>query len=224
MTVRNETASRKIEFFQKAVLQFWASNGRHSLPWRQTRDPWKILLAEVLLRKTTSAQAQAVYVRLQDLMPAEIAKMDTEVLAGRLEPLGIHQIRAVQLQQIARTAASAAVEDFRSDEFLRSLPGVGRYISNAVRACAFGDPTPALDTNMIRILERVFSWKSARARAREDILLWKFAEALVPEEQSREYNWGVLDFGAAVCTFRNPKCSVCSIREICDYYRSVVQV
>ncbi|GAB4281097.1 MAG: DNA-binding protein [Candidatus Promineifilaceae bacterium] len=213
---------KKKTFFQKRIIAYWQTNGRHYLAWRQTTDVWKLLVAEVLLRKTTSTQAEVVFQELSAFSADNVAQMSIDELERILYPLGMSKIKAKQLQEMAVKIKDANTEQIRSDKFLRSMHGVGRYISNSVRCIAFGIPAPALDTNMIRIIERVFGWRSEKARAREDKKLWQFAETLVPESACREYNWGMLDFGAAVCTFRNPKCIICSLQEICDYYQKLV--
>lgn len=212
--------AEKLAQFQKAIIEYWQTHGRHHLPWRMTADAWRILLAEVLLRKTTSAQAAEVYIQLADFTPQHIKEMDQHILAEMLKPLGIYQVRAAQLQRIASDVVEHGEAALGSDEFLRKLPGVGRYISNAVRCCAFGVPAPAMDTNMIRVMARIFGWHSALKRPREDRSLWKRAETLVPADKPREFNWGVLDFGAVVCTYRKPKCNICPVSSICIYYET----
>lgn len=215
--------AEKIKCFQQGILDYYNNHGRYGLPWRLTSDPWKLLLAEILLRKTTSAQAAEVFHEIQNYAPEAVTQMDSSVLEKVLYPLGLHKIRAAGIKEIARLVIGAGDEQYSSDEYLRSLLGVGRYISNSVRCCAFGHAAPALDTNMIRVIERVFSVKSSRKRPREDSKLWAFAETLVPYDNAREFNWGVLDLGAAVCTARNPKCMECPLREICDYYNNQVR-
>lgn len=210
--------STKIHVFQQSIVQYWKQYGRHDLPWRHTSDPWKLLVAEVLLRKTTSSQAVAVYNRIEELSPSEILRTDIRELEHLLFPLGMNKVRAAQLRSIAGTLITKGQEAYQSDEVLRSLQGIGRYISNSVRCVAFGHPAPALDANMIRVIQRVFGWVSERKRPREDKKLWAFAETLVPYDNCREFNWGVLDFAARVCTHRNPKCLECPINNICNYY------
>lgn len=218
----NDTAPQqeKIRVFQKKILEYWHQHGRKHLPWRLTRDPWMILLAEMLLRKTTSKQAQALFSRLRVFSLDGIISMELAELEHILKPIGLYKVRAAQLKEAARALLEASDDDLKSDQFLRSLPGVGLYISNMVRCGAFGHAEPALDTNMIRIIQRVFNWQSSRRRPREDRKLWEFAKTLVPKVNSREYNWGVLDLGAAVCTHRSPKCSECPLSEICSFYRT----
>jgi A/G-specific adenine glycosylase len=147
--------------------------------------------------------------------------MDFDKLAKHLKPLGLSQVRATHLKLIANGFLNKDRDSFRSDHYLRSFPGVGSYIANSVRCCVFDEPLPALDTNMIRVIERVFGWRSKRKRAREDKALWSFAETLVPKTRPKEYNWGVLDLGAAICTARNPKCLICPLNDICQYFQQV---
>lgn len=210
----------KIKIFQDELLKFGWKNGRHALPWRKTRDPWQLLMAEVLLRKTTSSQAAAIFEVIKNFSPREVVDMPLSTLEDILKPIGLYKVRAAGLKVFAKRILAAEPSAFGSDEFLQSLPGVGRYISNSVRCCAFDIPAPALDTNMIRIIQRVFGWISTRKRLREDRILWTFAETLVPCDNARDYNWAVLDFGAAVCTAIKPKCLICPLQDICDYYQN----
>jgi A/G-specific adenine glycosylase len=222
--VNQEVSVEMLEQFRAGVLSYWDQFGRRTLPWRQTNDPWKLLLAEVLLRKTTSWQAAKVYTQIAEFSVEDIANMDTTDLESMVQPIGLYKVRAAQLKIIAAAVAEqiqAGRNPFQSDRFLRSLPGIGRYISNAVRCCAYGDPLPALDTNMIRVVQRVFNWQSNRKRPREDRKLWEFAETLVPVKNSREFNWGILDLGAAVCLPKKPRCGECVLNGICAYYNSI---
>jgi A/G-specific adenine glycosylase len=209
----------KIVQFQNMVLTYGEMHGRRDLPWRRTRDPWKLLLAEILLRKTTSRQAAEVYERIHELTPGDIAQMPLSELESLLQPIGLSRVRAAGLKDAAARLMGVPSERYRNDDFLRSLPGIGRYISNSVRCCAFDEPVPALDTNMIRIVQRVFGWVSKRRRPREDSALWAFADTLVPIDRAREFNWAVLDLGAAVCTARQPKCERCPLNGICTYFQ-----
>jgi A/G-specific adenine glycosylase len=213
----------KIQEFQRAMIAYYEAHGRHDLPWRRTNDAWQILLAEVLLRKTTSAQAATVYEQIREYTPDDVIRLDMDVLAQALKPLGIHYIRAGQLKDIAQAVIDTKGQVLKSDELLRELPGVGRYISNSVRCCAYGVPAPAMDTNLIRVMRRVLGWTSLRKRPREDRRLWEMAERLVPKHQPREFNWGMLDFASAICTHRRPKCEICPIQSMCDYFAALQQ-
>lgn len=209
-------ADNKVSEFQKFILEYWDKHGRKSLPWRQTNDPWKILIAEILLRKTTSAQAVDVYNKITQLTPVEIAQKRTEEIEEWLKPIGIYKYRANQIRTIADKISNDGVGVLKEEE-INKLPGVGKYACNAVLCFAYNKPKPTLDTNMIRVIERVFGVKSYRSRPREDKELWKYAETLVNREKCREFNWGVLDFAREVCKARNPKCIKCLLSEICNY-------
>lgn len=117
------------------------------------------------------------------------------------------------------TAFEGKVPLQRSD--LLKLPGVGLYISNAVRSFAFNAPVPILDTNTIRIFDRLFGLRSKLARARTDKTLETEIGNYLPKHNSREFNYALLDFGALVCTAQRPKCEACPLRSICQYYRGI---
>ena len=106
-----------------------------------------------------------------------------------------------------------------SEKELIALPGVGQYMANSVLCLAFGKKAPLLDTNIVRILERVFDIKSSKARARTDEKLWDFVRKITPPRKSREVNLALLDYGALVCTAKNPKCPVCPVSKICTAYK-----
>ena len=175
------------------------------------------------MRKTTSSQALPIYLTLAELSPSELAEVDINSLQNILHPIGLSEIRAKQLYEVATAVASNGTQALSSKQFLQALVGVGRYISNAVLCVGFGIPLPALDTNMIRVLQRVFSWTSNKRRARDDNSFWDFAASLVPANQPKEFNWGILDLAALVCTPRNPACQECPLIHICDYYQETIQ-
>lgn len=206
----------KAVLFKQSMLAFWDDRGRKHLPWRSTKNAWHILLAEILLRKTTAAQATDAFNELAGRSPCEIAEMQNDRLEEILQPIGMFRVRARQLRLIATAVATAGPGALERPEFLRSLPGVGRYIENTVLCFGFGAQKPALDTNMIRVLQRFFGVGSNKSRAREDGALWDFAESLVPAGQCREFNWGIIDFGDSVCKARKPRCSECPLSELCS--------
>lgn len=203
--------------FQSGVIDYYRAEGRHKLPWRETRDPWQILISEMLLRKTTAAQVEEVFPHISSRSPQELANMPREELEGMLTPLGIQRERARLLQRVAEEVMERGAELLRDKSELLSLPGVGPYTANAVLCFSFGEPEPTLDRNMIRVLERVFSFRSKRSRPHTDPDFWEFATSLVPVESPNEYNWGILDLAARICRPSGPRCSECPLLQICDY-------
>jgi len=205
----------KVKRFQQVMVDYWIENGRRNLPWRLTRNPWHVLLAEILLRKTTSLQVARVYENLTKPSLKQLKTMSEVELEDILRPLGMYRVRAKQLNAIAKALSELDNKCLNKSNIWENLPNIGRYARSTVLCFAFDVPKPALDTNMIRVITRVFGIESKRSRAREDIKLWEFAEALVPKKKCREFNWGVLDFANAVCTARKPKHDICPLQTIC---------
>jgi len=213
--------NHKVLEYQEQIINYWDCCGRKELPWRHTRDPWLILLTEVLLRKTTAQQAVSVFGYFSNFSPEELAQVDNSELKAVLFPLGMYEIKSHQIRSLAEIVAREGKQNLQDEGFLNRLPGVGRYIRNCVLCFAFGKAKPALDTNMIRVVERVFSFRSKRSRPREDPEFWIFAEELVPINKPREYNWGVLDLAFSICKPKKPICIECPLNNICNYYHSL---
>lgn len=207
----------KVKEYQNQLLRYWDCCGRKELPWRNTSDPWKILVTEILLRKTTANQVLHVYETFSTLTPSEFANFPEDDLLKLLLPLGMYRIKSTLLRYVAKLVEVNGVEELKNYEFLDKIPGIGKYIQNAILCFAFGEKKPALDTNMIRIIQRVFTYVSTRSRPREDPHFWLFAEELVSDHYPKEYNWAVLDLAYAICKPKNPNCPVCPLMFICDY-------
>ena len=217
---------RKIEIFRSRIIDWYSKYGDKYLPWRNTHDPWAILVAAFLLRKTTTIQVIKIYEEFLKKYPTPKALLlaSEEEVKELIRPLGIEHQRAKHLKDLA---------DYIEKRFggrmpcvkdkLKELPGVGDYIASEVLLGACGKPEPLLDRNMIRVLERVFGVKSAKKRPHTDPKMWAFARMLVPKdpEEAKAFNYGVLDFARKICTARNPRCNDCPIRDICNYYAKV---
>jgi A/G-specific adenine glycosylase len=153
------------------------------------------------------------YPTVQDLAEARPARVRES-----WEGLGYYA-RARNLQAAARTIATRHGGRFpRRIEEVQSLPGVGRYTAGAVVSFAYGEPAPVLDTNVRRVLTRIFIRRRASRPAQADRRLWALAEAVIPEGQAWAFNQALMDFGATVCTARNPRCSACPMRSFCAFY------
>jgi len=171
-----------------------------------------------MLQQTQVARVQDYYRRfvrayptVQDLAAARPARV-REVWEG----LGYYA-RARNLHEAARIIAEEHRGRFpRRLQEIQALPGVGRYTAGAVASFAFGQTAPVLDTNVRRVLTRVFVRRRARGAA-FDRRLWAMAEAVIPDGQAWTFNQALMDFGATVCMARNPKCGVCPIQSICAF-------
>lgn len=213
---------KKIKFAAN-IIGWYKKNGR-SYPWRRTKNSFRILVSEMMLQKTDAKKVRSIYPLIikKYPTPASLAKANLRLLKKEIHLLGISD-RARRL----RTASKMILQLHggkvpRNRKQLLNLLGVGDYIANAVLCFAFGEDVPLLDSNVIRVIKRVFSVKSKKERARTDTELWGFAGSLVPKGKAIDYNRGILDFAAKVCTVQNPKCQVCPNKKNCDYYSRII--
>ncbi len=188
-----------------------------SFPWRQTRDPWVILVAEVLLQQT---QAQRVADRFDEILelfgtPEAVVALGQAGVVERWSGFGYNS-RAVRLFRCAQTvvAVHGGVVPHRRDDLL-ALPGIGPYTAAAIRAFAFEEDVAVYDTNVARVIARAALGAPVAAGAG-----WATAQQMVPNERGWHYNQAVLDFGATICTARRPACERCPISRRCAYARA----
>lgn len=205
-------------FVNKLLL--WHSKNALKFPWRETRDKYKILLAEVLLRKTTRNQVNEIYEKIVKKYPnpKSLASANVTELEKIIEPLGMQKKRSVLLIELAKYIINKHNGRIPNDiNEIRKFPGVGPYTANAVLCLAYNKPLPLVDTNTIRVVKRVFAIKSRKARDRTDTEIWSFVENLIPKRRGRKFNLAILDFANLVCTPSSPKCPSCPLRSICKY-------
>jgi len=199
-------------------LLAWHEAHSRCFPWRETRDAYPILLAEVLLQRTQAIQVERSFRGfLREFPKPEIlARAPTTAVEEAIRPLGLAK-RASTLKLMGE----ALVQRHRGcvpatlDELLL-LPGVGRYVAVATLCFAFGARLGLVDANVIRVLGRYFSVHSERSRPRDDPELWNLATRLTPRHDPATYNRALIDFASLVCTPRSPRCSHCPLGRTCD--------
>jgi A/G-specific adenine glycosylase len=209
-----------LEAFQRRLLAWFRRNGR-DLPWRRTRDPYRILVSEIMLQQTQVERVREYYGRFLRRYPTvrDLAAARPSQVRESWDGLGYYA-RARNLQAAAQRVVQAHAGRFpRTLEELRALPGVGRYTAGAVASFAFDQPAPALDTNVRRVLSRVFVRRRPASAAALDRRLWALAEAAIPKGEAWAFNQALMDMGATICTARAPKCAACPMRSICAFFR-----
>ena len=206
-----------LDELHRSLLEWWHKNGR-SFPWRNTNNPYHILISEILLHRTRADQARRVYEELIGRFPTvrELALSDPEEVMRILYPLGLHW-RGRLLLKMAREIHQkySGVIPSSPDE-LESLPGVGKYIASAVRCFAFNESVPLLDTNTLRILGRLFGIKVTDSSRRKEYFI-KLYMSLMDKKHPREFNYAMIDLGALVCTPKKPRCGECPLLNHCIY-------
>lgn len=201
---------------QRLLLDWYRKNGRAHLPWRETRDPYRILISEFMLQQTQVDRVLPKYLAFVERFP-DFRSLAAATIADVLrfwQGLGYNS-RAVRLKQIAQTVVERFGGVMPDDEAeLRSLPGVGPYTVAALRAFAFDLDDAAIDTNVRRVVHRVLHGLehpptvSAAQLDRE-------AHELVPHGRGHDWNSAVMDLGATICTARAPKCLLCPMQSAC---------
>jgi A/G-specific adenine glycosylase len=205
--------------FRRALLAWYRVHGR-DLPWRRTSDPYHILVSEIMLQQTQVDRVLPKYREWLDKYPslAALASAAEADVAHTWRPLG-YNIRPRRLHAIAREAVERYGGQLPSDaETLRSFKGIGAYTAGAIRSFAFGHRAAILDTNVARVLFRVFVGRGDAKTHATRKHLWALSEALVPRKHVFDFNQAVMDLGAMVCVPRNPKCLICPMTKICRTY------
>lgn len=206
-----------VENFAERLLA-WFERNKRDFPWRRTRDPYKILVAEMMLQKTTSKQVAKLYDGFIEKYPspASLANVAVSDIEAEIMPLGMEHRRALRFKRLAEIIVKKhAGEVPRNKNALVLLPGVGNYIANAVLCLGYDENVAMLDTNVVRVLQRFFGITSTKARARTDKALWKAYQQMIPKGKARDFNLAVLDFAALVCAAKNPKHEICPVSGSC---------
>jgi A/G-specific adenine glycosylase len=205
--------------FQRGLLG-WYRRHRRDLPWRTTSDPYHILVSEIMLQQT---QVERVIPKYHEFL-ARYPTLERLATAQPVEvkrtwyPLG-YNIRPVHLQGIARETLARYDGRLPDDAAaLRGMRGIGRYTAGALLSFAFRRDAAIVDTNVRRVLGRIFLGRRRLARLRGQRTLWALAEALLPKGRAYDWNQALMDFGATWCTARAPRCPRCPMRGFCVSY------
>ncbi|MEE9592249.1 MAG: A/G-specific adenine glycosylase, partial [Thermoplasmata archaeon] len=203
--------------FRDALLA-WYGDSRRDLPWRRTKDPYAILVSEVLLQQTRIATAESYYRRFMDRFPTlqALARADSEEVLHVWEGLGYyHRARRLHVaaKEIVRNHGGRVP---RHPDALRALPGVGPYTAGAVASIAFGHRTPAVDGNVTRVLARVYRIEEDVTRSSTKRLVRAHATRLVPDGEPGTFNQALMELGALVCLPKRPRCEACPVLPRCQ--------
>jgi len=208
--------------FRRRLLSWYRAHGR-DLPWRKTDDPYHILVSEVMLQQTQVDRVLPKYAEWLAKYPSLAALADADVgdVAHTWRPLG-YNIRPRRLHAIARESVARYGGQLPSDEeTLLSFKGIGAYTAGAIRSFAFRQRAAILDTNVARVLFRVFVQKGDVKSHATRKQLWAISEALVPHKHVFDFNQALMDLGATVCVARNPRCGSCPMKRSCRSFTSV---
>jgi A/G-specific adenine glycosylase len=202
------------------ALLRWYVVDKRQLPWRamegEQPDPYRIWLSEVMLQQTTVAAVKPYFEKFTARWPdvRALAAADEAEIMAAWAGLGYYA-RARNLIACARKVAADHDGRFPGDEAgLRALPGIGRYTAAAIAAIAFGRRAVAVDSNVERVVSRLFAVREALPGARDRI--HAFADSIVPDEGAGDFAQAMMDLGSTICTPRNPDCARCPLALRCE--------
>ena len=208
-------ASPKAQFRRRLLA--WFRRSARDLPWRRTRDAYQVVVSEFMLQQTQVRRVLEYYPRFLARFPsvAALARARPKAVREAWEGLGYYA-RARNLHALAKVVSGAGGQVPNDPIELRKLPGVGRYTAGAVACFAYEKPVATVDTNIARVIRRVFIGERGGARA---LLprIWRMAEELVPRngKTAWKFNQAIMELGATVCVARKPKCPQCPVRAQC---------
>ena len=208
--------SKETISFHRALSTWFHKSKRH-LPWRQTCDPYAILVSEIMLQQTQATTVIPYYnswLRRFSTIGLLAVATESEVLRA-WEGLGYYA-RARNLHRCAKTIVGKLGGRFPNDpDALRSLPGIGRYTANAIAVFAFNNSLPIVEANTARVLTRLFNIRAPIDSTHGRQKLWKLSAKLVPQKRARDFQNAMMDLGALVCTAHNPRCQICPVKKFC---------
>lgn len=221
MSQKKRILSGMLRRVSEAIISWQRQQGR-KYPWRDSNNPYEILIAEMMLRRTTAMAVSRVYPLFIDTYKSsnELASAPIGSISRLVAPLGLQTTRSRHLKEIARIITEEHRGEVPSDsESLRALPGVGDYIAAAVRNFAFRKPEPLVDNNVVHLLSRIFETSFSGPN---DTKAWEFMKRFGgPSHEPRLY-WGIIDLVASTCKRRNPRCTSCPVADLCRWRRGHV--
>lgn len=211
--------------FSTRLVDWQRTHGRHTLPWQNTRDPYRVWLSEIMLQQTQVSTVLGYYARFLQRFPdvAALAAASLDDVFALWSGLGYYS-RARNLHACAQAVVAQHGGRFPgSSSELITLPGIGRSTAAAIAAFCFGERVAILDGNVKRVLARVLAFDGDLAEARHERALWAEATTLLPEHEIERYTQGLMDLGATLCSARSPTCLLCPVRDDCAAARAGTQ-
>lgn len=216
---REYSKELRVRMMRQRLLAWYKRVGR-SLPWRQTRDPYAILVSEVMLQQTQVDRVRPKYLAWIDRWPTvqKLAHAPAGDILRLWSGLGYNR-RALFLKRSARVVTETYGGQFPDDPaLLQLLPGLGPYTARAVAVFAFRKPIAMIDTNIRRVLSRVFFWPNIQTEKK----LQALADEIVPPAASDTWHHALMDLGATICISGRPRCEICPIKQYCRAYPTIL--
>jgi len=213
-----KSTEEREKYFVKAVLS-WGKRNLREFSWRNKCTPYKTFIAEILLKRTTSTAANNTYKDflkkfpdINSLYNSEIKKIETI-----LKPIGLYKQRSRGLKEAAENIVKVhnGVLPYKYEELIK-IPHIGAYTAGAIVSFGYDKPEPIVDSNIRRIINKVFSDILNINRSDKDIR--ELLKKVMPKRKHKIFNWSLLDLGATICSYRFQKCVGCPLNKVCFYF------
>nr|WP_254153088.1 A/G-specific adenine glycosylase [Chryseosolibacter indicus] len=211
-------------YFSDKIVE-WYQENRRMLPWRQTKDPYKIWLSEVILQQTRVNQGLPYYLRFTETFPTvtALANASEQEVLRLWQGLGYYS-RARNLHKCAKVVSKDHHGTFpKTFEELKKLPGIGEYTAAAIASIAHYEAVAVVDGNVFRVLSRIFGIDTPINTTEGKKVFAELANKLIPETSPDIYNQAVMEFGAMYCVPKNPLCAECIFKTQCTAYEKGLQ-
>ena len=208
--------------FAQALVRWQKKHGRHTLPWQNTRDPYRVWLSEIMLQQTQVTTVLDYYARFLERFPVveSLAAAQADEVMALWSGLGYYS-RARNMHRCAQQVMTLHHGQFPTNaEQLQTLPGIGPSTAAAIASFCFAERVAILDGNVKRVLTRVLAFSGDLAQGAQERRLLDIAKTLLPDDDLTNmmprYTQGLMDLGATVCTLRKPQCAVCPVQRLCE--------
>ena len=219
-----EKSVPKASDFAARLVAWQKTHGRNSLPWQNTRDPYRVWLSEIMLQQTQVSTVLGYYARFLECFPsvADLAAADADDVLALWSGLGYYS-RARNLHRCAQDVMALHGGQFpKSAHLLQTLPGIGPSTAAAIASFCYAERVAILDGNVKRVLTRVLAFSDDLAFSKNEKQLWLIANSLLPEKNLAQtmprYTQAVMDLGATICSTRKPQCLICPVQGICKSF------
>ncbi len=213
-----------IRYFSKKVVR-WYEKNRRDLPWRETKDPYRIWLSEIILQQTRVNQGLPYYLKFAEAFPTvfDLAAAPGQKVLRLWQGLGYYT-RARNLHKCAKEVVARFNGKFpKTFDELKTLPGIGDYTAAAIASISFGQSVAVVDGNVFRVLARIFGIETPINTSEGKRVFTRLANELVPKQNPDVHNQAMMEFGARFCTPRNPLCESCIFQAGCFAYKNSLQ-
>ena len=202
------------------ALLVWYRRAKRELPWRETKDPYRIWISEIMLQQTRVETVKGYYERFLKLFPTvfALAAAPQQDVLKAWEGLGYYS-RARNLQKAAQVIVNGHAGEFpKTYEELKALPGIGAYTAGAIASISFEEPVPAIDGNVLRVAARYFGVREDIGSPAVQRKIRSLVADSLPSQGVGDYNQALMELGATLCLPGAPKCHLCPWQDSCDAY------